>query len=120
MLGRLAFIDEWCGYAEGGGAVTQATDKSTAVTLNNPCGQITDNNASLAATTAVTFQLNNSRIAPSDVLVVAVAGGTAPGNYSVTAICGQSTAQLTLRNLTGGSLAEAVVISFVLIKATTL
>jgi hypothetical protein len=120
MLGRLAFIDEWCGYAEGGGAVTQATDKSTAVTLNNPCGQITVNNASLAATTAVTFQLNNSRIAPSDVLVVAVAGGTAPGNYSVTAICGQSTAQLTLRNLTGGSLAEAVVISFVLIKATTL
>src|SRR5882672_9299987 len=36
------------GYATGaGGAVTQATDKSTAVTLNKICGAITMNGAAL-------------------------------------------------------------------------
>ena len=35
------------GYVSGG-AVTQATSKSTGVTLNKPCGAITTHNAALA------------------------------------------------------------------------
>ena len=52
------------GYGtDAGGTVTQATSKSTAVTLNKPCGQITMNNAALAANTSVAFLFNNSLLA---------------------------------------------------------
>ena len=52
------------GYGAGaGGTVTQATSKSTAVTLNKPTGKITMNNAALAANTTVQFNLNNNLIA---------------------------------------------------------
>ena len=44
--------DEQLGYtAAAQGAVTQATSKSTGVTLNKPAGVITMNNASLATAT---------------------------------------------------------------------
>ena len=55
------------GYGTGaGGTVTQATSKSTAVTLNKPTGQITTHNAALAADTTVSFLVNNSLITTSD------------------------------------------------------
>ena len=41
-----------------GGSVTQATNKSTAVTLNTESGVITTNNAALADAAEVTFQVN--------------------------------------------------------------
>ena len=50
------------------GAVTQLTSKATGVTLNKSCGQITLNDAALAATTNVTFTLTNSLIGVKDVL----------------------------------------------------
>lgn len=120
MLGRMAFVDEWCGYAQGGGTVTQLTSKATGVTLSRPCGQITLHNAALAAATAVSFTLTNAQIAPSDVLAVSIAGGATAGAYAVTttSIAGGS-AVIALRNLTAGSLGEAVVLNFVVIKSTT-
>lgn len=55
------------GYGAGaGGTVTQTTSKSTAVTLNRPSGQITMNNAALAAGAEVQFTLNNSVIGVYD------------------------------------------------------
>jgi hypothetical protein len=55
------------GYATGaGGTVTQATTKSTGVTLNKITGQITMNNASLAAGTLVSFTLTDSTIAATN------------------------------------------------------
>ena len=60
------------GYGTGaGGTVTQATSKSTAVTLNTPTGQIIMNNAALAAGASVFFNFNNSVLLNGDVLVVA-------------------------------------------------
>jgi len=51
--------DEQLGYtAAAQGTVTQATNKSTAVTLNKSAGTITMNNASLATATNATFTLN--------------------------------------------------------------
>ena len=55
------------GYGLGaGGTVTQATSKSTAVTLNKPCGQITMNAASLAPGAAVQFNVLNSLMSRYD------------------------------------------------------
>ena len=53
-----------------GGTVTQATNKTTGVTLNTESGQITMNNAALAAAAEVSFTVTNSEIAATDVVVV--------------------------------------------------
>jgi len=109
--------DEQIGYtAAAQGTVTQATDKSTAVTLNKPAGRITMNGAALAGNTAVTFTLNNSFISSNDIIVVNVsAGGTAGAYTTYVSSMTTGSAALTLRNLTGGSLSEAVVLNYAII-----
>jgi hypothetical protein len=108
------------GYITGeGGTVTQATSKATAVTLNKKCGQITMHNASLAADTTVSFTLTNSTIAATDLLVLNhVSGGTA-GAYLLNAQAAAGSASINVRNVTAGSLSEAIVIGFAVIKAVT-
>lgn len=109
-------VDEQLGYtAAGQGTVTQLTSKSTAVTLDKPAGQITMNNASLGATTNVTFTLNNSYISANDVIVLNVNGGTTAAYNVYTSVLGAGSASITLRNITAGALSEAVVLNFALI-----
>ena len=108
---------EQFGYtADAQGTVTQATSKSTAVTLNKSAGQITMNSAALASVTNVTFTLNNSFISENDILILNVSGGATSGAYNcwVSGLSAGS-ASITLRNISGGSLSEAVVINFALI-----
>ena len=107
------------GYGIGaGGTVTQATSKSTPVTLNKPCGQITTHNASLANGAAVSFTVNNSLVGPNDT-VIATAGAAFVA-YLVTAKTGNTGSfEIVLRNLTGSATAEAVVINFAIIKGAT-
>ena len=108
------------GYITGeGGTVTQATSKATAVTLSKKCGQITMHNASLAADTTVSFTLTNSTIVATDLLVLNhVSGGTA-GSYLLNAQAGAGSASINVRNINAGSLGEAIVIGFAVIKAVT-
>ena len=108
------------GYITGeGGTVTQATSKATGVTLSKKCGQITMHNASLAADTTVSFTLTNSTIVATDLLVLNhVSGGTA-GSYLLNAQAGAGSASINVRNITAGSLGEAIVIGFAVIKAVT-
>ena len=108
------------GYVTGeGGAVTQATSKSTGVTLSKKCGQITMNGAALAADTTVSFTLTNTTIAATDIIVLNhVSGGTA-GSYLLNAQAGSGSASINVRNITSGSLSEAIVIGFAVIKAVT-
>lgn len=98
------------------GTVTQATDKSTAVTMNKSAGRITMNAASLAATTNVSFTLNNSLISSNDVLILTISGGATVAAYNIWVnSMGTGTASITLRNTTAGALAEAVIVNFALI-----
>jgi len=98
------------------GTVTQATSKSTAVTLNKSAGRITLNAASLAATTNVSFTLNNNLISTNDVLILNVAAGATAASYNLWVdSLSAGSAGITLRNTTAGALAEAVVINFALI-----
>ncbi len=102
------------------GTVTQATSKSTAVTLNKSAGQITMNNAALGATTNVVFTLNNSTISAKDVVIVNVAGGTASNETYNCWVSGHGagSCSIVLRNISAGSLSEAVVINFAVIHCT--
>jgi len=108
------------GYATGaGGTVTQASSKSTGVTLSKTTGQITMNAASLAANTTVSFVLTNTAIAATDLLVLNhVSGGTA-GAYTLNARAGAGSATIDVRNVTAGALAEEIVIGFAVVKAVT-
>ena len=108
------YATEEIGYAPAAqGTVTQATDKSTGVTLNKSAGRITMNGASLASNTAVSFTLTNSLISANDAIIVNVSGGGTAGAYT-TYVSSMTTgsAVITLRNMTGGSLSEAVIINF--------
>lgn len=111
------YVDSELGYtAAAQGAVTQATDKSTAVTLNRPAGRITMNAASLGATTNVSFTLNNSFISSNDILILTISGGATVAAYNIWVnSMSAGTASITLRNTTAGALAEAVIINFALI-----
>ena len=114
---NIVLVDEQLGYTtEGQGTVTQATSKSTAVTLNKPAGQITMNNASLGAATNVTFTFNNSFISANDILILNVGSGATAGAYNCW-VSGLSAgaATVTVRNISAGSLSEAVVLNFALI-----
>lgn len=99
--------------------VTQATSKSTAVTLNSVAGRITMNAASLSQNSAVTFTLNNTELGGNDLLVVNIAGGGTPGSYTLEVCCNQAgSALLKLRNMTNGALAEPVEILFMVLKVS--
>lgn len=109
------------GFGTGaGGTVTQLTNKSTSVTLNKQSGVITMNNAALAAGAIVGFTLFNSTIAVGDAVILTYAGGGASGSYLVnTGSVGAGSAAIIIQNRTGGSLSEAVVINFLVLKGAT-
>lgn len=107
------------GYGFGaGGTVTQSTSKSTAVTLNKPCGQITMNNAALAAGASVSFQVNNTLVLSTDTVVVTAYNNA---NYRVEPmyVVGGGNFGIRVTNVTGGSLAEALQINFAIIKGAS-
>ena len=108
------------GYITGdGGTVTQATSKSTAVTLNKKCGTVTLNNAALAADAIVSFTLTNSTIAATDVIVLNHASAGTAGKYALNAQAAAGSASINVTNISAGSLSEAIVIRFAVIKAVT-
>lgn len=70
------------GYSTGtGSTVTQATSKSTGVTINSLCGQITMNAASLAAGAEATFAVTNSQVTTTDVIILNIASGGTSNSY---------------------------------------
>jgi hypothetical protein len=116
--GDVALASGTIGYATGnGGTVTQTTDKSTGVTLNKICGEITMNAAALAAGAAVTFTLTNSAIAAGDRIVINHAAAGTFGAYHLDARAAAGSATVVVRNLTAGSLSEAIVIGFAVFKS---
>jgi hypothetical protein len=105
------------GYAVGaGGGVLQATSKATAVTLNKSCGQITMNAAALAASTTVSFTMTNSTVESGDIIVMNHISGGTLGAYTLNASCGVGTADINVRNVSLGSLSEAVILRFAVLK----
>lgn len=109
------------GYTTGGGGtVTQATNKSTGVTLNKPSGQITMNNASLGAATSVSFTLTNSFITATDVIIANIASAATTNAYTLTVdAVASGSCRFHLRNETLGALGEALVINFAMLKAVS-
>jgi hypothetical protein len=107
------------GYATGaGGTVTQGTSKSTGVELNKISGQITTHNAALGSNSEVSFTVTNSTVAATDVIVTCIASGATADAYNVQVdAVAAGSFRVAIANMTAGSLSEALVINFVVIKA---
>ncbi len=100
-----------------GGTVTQATSKSTGVTLNKPTGQITLNAASLAASTTALFTLTNSAIGANDTIICHRKSGGTAGAYQVWVdSVAAGSCVIAVRNTTAGALAEAPLLQYSIIK----
>ena len=101
-----------------GGVVTQLSSKSTTVVLDKPTGKITMHAAALADAAAVTFQVTCASFArATDVCIVNHHSGGTVGAYSVDAT-GHATGnfKITVTNISGGSLGQALVLHYALIK----
>jgi hypothetical protein len=110
------------GYGTGaGGTVTQLTDKSTSVTLNKICGQITTHNANLNDATTVSFTVDNTTVAATDVINLTMMSGGTTGAYLIWAdtITASTSFKLNIRNVSGGTLGEALVVNFAIMKAVS-
>ena len=103
------------GYATGAGAaVTQITSRTTGVTINANCGQITLVSAAGSATPA-SFTVTNSKVADGDVIILNQNSGTDLVELFVTDVAAGSF-QITFFT-TGGTTTETPVINFAVIKA---
>ena len=111
------YVTEELGYASAAqGSVTQGSSKSTGVTLNESMGQITMNGAQLNTLTNVTFTLTNNLISAKDVIILNVGAGATSGAYNCwISSMSAGTCTITLRNISGGNLTEAVVINYAII-----
>lgn len=97
--------------------VTQATSKSTGVTCSSSTGTITMNNAALGAAAEVGFTVTNTHIAASDVVVVNIKSGATADSYQTTVdAVAAGSFRISLSNVSGGSLGEAVVLNFRVVK----
>jgi hypothetical protein len=103
------------GYATGaGGTQTQATSRTTTVTLDKICGAITLFSAAGSAT-YTSFTLSNSTIAATDTIILNQKSGTDKYILLVTAVAAGS-CQITFAT-TGGTTVEQPVFNFSVIKA---
>jgi len=101
-----------------GGVVTQGTSKSTGVTLAKPTGKITMHAAALAHEAIVTFTVTCTGFArATDICLVNHHSGGTVGAYVVQATghAGDSF-KITVTNVSGGSLSEALVLHYALIQ----
>lgn len=126
MAGRFTSGSKF-GYGNGGvgsgnsvgGAVTQLTSKSTAVTLDKACGMITTHGQSLAAGAIARFTLNSVFIDNNDLVTVHRRSGGTGSSYRVWCDSTASDAcEICIQNISGGALAETLVLSFMVFEKT--
>jgi hypothetical protein len=117
-VGRIIWTDKLAsGYATGAGAaVTQATSRTTGVTINAPCGAVTLFSAA-GSTAAASFTVTNSTVQATDVIVLSQRSGANKYVLLVTAVANGSF-EVTVYT-TGGTTTEAPVINFAVIEAVT-
>lgn len=106
------------------GSVTQATSKTTSVTINYLSGMVQMfSGTSISAETNAVFQVFNSYVSSADVVVACIKSGTNGGNTSVSVVeivDGSFKLNVENNNASGGTTetGTAIQINFVIIKGT--
>ena len=99
-----------------GGTVTQATSRTTGVTLSKPTGSITLVSAAGSAT-AASFTVTNTLVAATDTIIICQKSGTDLYEIHITAVAAGSF-RVTFKT-TGGTTTEQPVFNFAVIKGVT-
>jgi hypothetical protein len=98
-------------------AVTQATNRATGVTLNALTGQITTNNASLAAGAQATFTVTNSFVSANDIVLITIKSGTnSTGTDVFVSTVAAGSFNITVDNNAAGAETGAIIITFAVVK----
>jgi len=123
VTGTSLFATTSLGYGAGSGGTTTQPDTSgkatTTSAINKASGEIVMDDAALAANTTVSFTLTNGTIGSTSVVIVNHASAGTAGAYQVTVgAVGTGTCLISVRNVTGGSLAEAIKLNFVVLTAS--
>lgn len=108
------------GYGAGAGStVTQITDSTTAVTINNVCGQITTVALTTAGAAEEAFVVNNTTVDANDVIAVSTtyAGAGKPIVFVTNQAANAFTINIT--NVSASALNAVCVINFAVIKSVT-
>jgi len=102
-----------------GGTVTQATNRTTGVTINKICGNIVTNNASLAAAAEAEFTVTNSKVVVGDVVMVCLKTKSATAlSLPIVSTIAAGSFNITMSNLHASTAdTSASTINFVIIKA---
>lgn len=113
------------GHFSGGAVVTQATNRSTGVTVNALSGTITTNTTSLAAAASAVFTVTNNSVALDDVILLTQqsgssnAAGTAGGTIIEVVTVAAGSFNIQVNNLsTTTAETGAILINFIVMKAT--
>ena len=110
------------GYATGtGGTVTQATSRTTGVTLNKLSGSITLVSGSIAGHGSEEFTVTNSFVSATDVVIVNIKSGITSAQYTtqITAVSAGSF-KIALQNQNNSATpTDAPVLNFVVIKGVS-
>ena len=107
------------GYGNGAGsAVTQGTSRTTDVTINAVCGQITlfPTNKGAGTPGYFTFNVLNSTVSASDVIILNMASGTADTYINTVTAVSNGSFRVQMFMYAGAPL-ESPVLSFAVIKA---
>lgn len=106
------------GYASGAGStVTQSTNRTNPVTINNICGEIITVSATTTAGLVVEFTVNNSTVTSKDTVIANVAGSPV-GKYILT-VTKVATGSFVVQTFTPAAVlgAESITINFSVIKS---
>lgn len=112
------------GYSTGAGlAVTQATNRTTGVTINAVSGTITTNNASLGPELSAKFTVTNSAVDIGDVILLSQQSGAVGvmTTVEVVAVAAGSFDIAVMNGNAAGGVAEtgAILINFIVLKAVS-
>ena len=75
------------------------------------------NGAALAANTTVSFILTNSTISANDIIILQHSSVGTNGAYNINSFPAGGSTTISVRNVTAGSLSEAIIISFAVINS---
>ena len=100
-----------------GGAVTQATNRTTGVTLSNYSGKVTTTATSLAAVTIVTHTVTNTLVAATDNIIITKVSGDADTSAFVSAVASGSFNVSVRNNHDSSADTTAFVYNFAVIKS---
>jgi hypothetical protein len=102
------------GYAAGAyDTITQTNNKTTAVTVNTPSGQVITANSQLAPSAQAVFTVNCSNVSQRDVVVISPSTGGTVGAYNIfVAAISDGSFTVVIKNSTNNAYSEAIHLNY--------